>query len=31
LYVDSKGRRVYMEDRLTDGETIAFLIGIAGG
>jgi molybdopterin converting factor small subunit len=31
MYVDSKGRRVYMEDQLTDGETIAFLIGIAGG
>ncbi len=31
MYVDSKGRRIYMEDTLADGETIAFLIGIAGG
>lgn len=31
LYLDSKGRRVYMEDTLADGETIAFLVGIAGG
>lgn len=31
MYVDSRGRRVYMDDTLADGETIAFLIGIAGG
>ncbi len=31
MYLDSKGRRIYMEDRLADGETIAFLVGIAGG
>lgn len=31
MYLDSKGRRVYMEDTLADGETIAFLVGIAGG
>ena len=31
MYVDSKGRRVYIEDTLEDGETIAFLVGIAGG
>jgi hypothetical protein len=31
MYVDSKGRRIYMEDTLEDGETIAFLVGIAGG
>lgn len=31
LYLDSRGRRVYMEDTLADGETIAFLVGIAGG
>jgi molybdopterin converting factor small subunit len=31
MYVDSKGRRVYIEDTLEDGETIAFLVGVAGG
>jgi molybdopterin converting factor small subunit len=31
MYLDSKGRRIYMEDELADGETIAFLVGIAGG
>lgn len=31
MYVDSKGRRIYMGDELADGETIAFLVGIAGG
>jgi molybdopterin converting factor small subunit len=31
MYVDSKGRRIYIEDTLEDGETIAFLVGIAGG
>ena len=30
-YVDSKGKRIYMEDSLEDGETIAFMVGIAGG
>ena len=31
MYVDSKGRRISMDDELQDGETIAFLVGIAGG
>ena len=31
MYVDSKGRRIYIDDTLDDGETIAFLVGIAGG
>jgi molybdopterin converting factor small subunit len=31
MYVDSKGKRIYMDDTLEDGETIAFLVGIAGG
>ena len=31
MYVDSKGRRISIEDPLEDGETIAFLVGIAGG
>ena len=31
MYVNSKGQRVYIEDTLEDGETIAFLVGIAGG
>ncbi len=31
MYMDSKGRRIYMEDKLADGETIAFMVGIAGG
>jgi molybdopterin converting factor small subunit len=31
MYVDSKGRRIYIDDTLEDGETIAFLVGIAGG
>ena len=31
MYVDSKGRRISIEDTLEDGETIAFLVGIAGG
>lgn len=31
MYVDSKGRRVFIEDTLEDGETIAFLVGVAGG
>ena len=31
MYIDSKGRRVSIADELQDGETIAFLVGIAGG
>ncbi|MEQ8231389.1 MAG: hypothetical protein RLW61_00280 [Gammaproteobacteria bacterium] len=31
MFVDSKGRRISMEDTLEDGETIAFMVGIAGG
>lgn len=31
LYLNSKGRRLYMEDGLADGETVAFMVGIAGG
>ena len=31
MYVDSKGKRIFMDDVLEDGETIAFLVGIAGG
>ena len=31
MYVDSKGRRIYIDDTLEDGETIAFLVGVAGG
>ena len=31
MYIDSKGRRISMDDELQDGETIAFLVGIAGG
>ena len=31
MSVDSKGRRIYIEDTLEDGETIAFLVGIADG
>lgn len=31
MFVDSKGRRVDIDDTLEDGETIAFLVGIAGG
>lgn len=31
MYVDSKGRRIFIDDTLEDGETIAFLVGIAGG
>jgi molybdopterin converting factor small subunit len=31
MFVDTKGRRVSMEDTLEDGETITFLVGIAGG
>ncbi len=31
MFVDTKGRRISIEDRLEDGETISFLVGIAGG
>jgi hypothetical protein len=31
MYVDSKGRRIFIDDTLEDGETIAFLVGVAGG
>lgn len=31
MFVDSKGRRIDIDDELEDGETIAFLVGIAGG
>ena len=31
LYLKSKGQRMYIEDSLTDGETVFFMVGIAGG
>lgn len=31
LFLDSKGRRICIDDTLEDGEVIAFMIGIAGG
>ena len=31
MFVDTKGRRISMDDELEDGETITFLVGIAGG
>lgn len=31
LYLDSKGNRVFIDDTLEDGETIIFMVGIAGG
>jgi hypothetical protein len=31
MFVDTKGRRISIDDRLEDGETISFLVGIAGG
>ena len=31
MFVDTKGRRIEMGDRLDDGETITFMVGIAGG
>ncbi len=31
LYLNSKGQRVYLEDQLADGETVFFMVGIAGG
>ena len=30
MFVDTKGRRISIEDTLEDGETISFLVGIAG-
>ena len=31
MFVNSKGLRVSIEDRLDDGEQVTFLVGIAGG
>ncbi len=31
LYLNSRGERVYIEDPLHDGDTIYFMVGIAGG
>jgi len=31
MFVDTKGMRVSMSDTLSDGDTITFLVGIAGG
>ncbi len=31
LYLDSRSRRVHLDDELSDGETIAFMVGVAGG
>lgn len=31
LYLNSKGARMYLEDGLADGETVFFMVGIAGG
>ena len=31
MFVNEKGMRVSAEDTLEDGETITFLVGIAGG
>jgi molybdopterin converting factor small subunit len=31
LFLDSKGRRISIDDTLDDGEVIAFMVGIAGG
>ncbi len=31
LYLDSKGNRIFIDDTLADGETIVFMVGIAGG
>ena len=31
LYLNSSGQRMYIEDSLTDGETVFFMVGIAGG
>jgi molybdopterin converting factor small subunit len=31
LFLDSKGRRISIDDTLEDGEVISFMVGIAGG
>jgi molybdopterin converting factor small subunit len=31
LFLDSKGRRISIDDTLDDGEVVAFMVGIAGG
>lgn len=31
LFLDSRGRRIDIDDTLEDGEVIAFMVGIAGG
>ena len=31
LYLNAKGRRMYLEDSLEDGDTVFFMVGIAGG
>ena len=31
MFVDEKGRRISMEDSLSDGDVITFMMGIAGG
>lgn len=31
LYLDSKGNRIFLDDSLEDGETVIFMVGIAGG
>jgi molybdopterin converting factor small subunit len=31
LFLDSKGRRISIDDSLDDGEVITFMVGIAGG
>jgi molybdopterin converting factor small subunit len=31
LFLDSKGRRICIDDSLEDGEVITFMVGIAGG
>lgn len=31
LYLNSRGERVYLEDALVDGDTVYFMVGIAGG
>ncbi len=31
LFVDSTGRRLFIDDLLADGETVSFMVGIAGG
>lgn len=31
LFIDSAGRRLFIDDTLADGETVSFMVGIAGG